>query len=125
MVARAAPPRQRRPLAEVAAEVARGEAGAEELHQTFLAATVWCEAGERPGFVAIGAAGDGLIPVFTSPEQLARARGAVAWFSTTGADVLGLVPEGYDIALDMAGDAPLRLRMGALRTVLRPVVGWG
>ena len=53
----------------------------------------------------------------------ARARGAVAWFSTTGADLLGLLPEGYDIGLDLAGETPLRLRPSALRPVVE--VSWG
>ena len=125
LTATPASPRPTRPLGEVASDVAEGRASPEELHEAFVTATVWCEAGESPGFVAMGTAGSGLIPVFSSPEQLARARGAVAWFSTTGADVLSLVPEGYDVALDIAGDAPLRLRMAALRAEVRPVIGWG
>ena len=113
-----------RPLAEVAADVAAGGAGAEELHAAFLAATVYCEAGDAPGFVAVGPPGAGLIPVFSSEAELARARGAVAWFSTTGADLLSQVPEGYDLGLDLAGDAPLKLRPAALRAATAVEVDW-
>ena len=112
-----------RPLAKVAQDAAEGRASAAELHEAFLAATVYCEAGDKPGFQAVGRPGAGLIPVFTSEVELARARGAVAWFSTTGADLLGLLPEGYDIGLDLAGETPLRLRPSALRPVVE--VSWG
>lgn len=66
-----------------------------------------------------------MVPVFSSERELVRARGPVRWFATTGADVLGLLPEGYDIVLDMAGDFPLRLRSAALRRHTRTEVGWG
>jgi hypothetical protein len=42
----------------------------------------------------------------------------VRWFSTTGTDLLALLPDGYDIALDVAGPSPLRLRPAALRSVV-------
>ena len=113
-----------RPLAEVAADVAAGRAAAEDLPASFLAATVYCEAGEAPGFLAVGPPGSGIIPVFSSEAELARARGAVAWFSTTGADLLSQVPDGYDLGLDLAGDAPLRLRPAALAAGTAIQVGW-
>ena len=53
------------------------------------------------------------MPVFSSVEQLALARGPVGWFSTTGADLLAQLPAGYDLVLDIAGQHPLRLRPGA------------
>jgi hypothetical protein len=56
----------------------------------------------------------GVIPVFSSPEQLALARGTVAWFAVTGNELLDIVPEGYDVLLDMGGSAPLRLRTSAM-----------
>jgi hypothetical protein len=90
----------------VAGEFAAGRATPPELHQAFLSATVFCEAGERPGFVAVGPPGDGFIPVFSSGAELARARGPVKWFSTTGADLFGLLPDGYDLILDSAGADP-------------------
>ena len=75
---------------------------------------VYCERAEHPGLRALGAAHAGVVPVFSSPEQLALASGAVPWFSVTGAELLGLLPAGYDLVLDLAGPAPLRLRPGAL-----------
>jgi hypothetical protein len=41
-----------------------------------------------------------LIPVFTSLEQFALFTGGKAWFSTTGADALGLLPPGLDVWVD-------------------------
>lgn len=108
-----------------AAAVGAGRAQPQELHEAFLVASVFCEAGEKPGFVAVGSPGSGLIPVFSSEHELLRALGHVAWFATTGADVLGLLPEGYDIVLDMAGDSPLRLRPSALERATKTEVGWG
>lgn len=112
-------------LAEVAADVASGRASPHELHEVFLAARVFCEAGEQPGFVVVGPPGKRLIPVFSSEHELIRARGPVRWFATTGVDLIGLLPDGYDIGLDMAGDTPLRLRPAALRPATMTEVGWG
>lgn len=107
-------------LADVARDVALGAAGAGELHEAFLAAIVYCERAERPGFRALGAPRTGVVPVFSSPEQLALARGTVPWFSVTGAELLDLLPSGYDLVLDIAGSTPLRLRPQALTA--RPVL---
>jgi hypothetical protein len=103
-----------RSLADVAAGVAAGAATAAELHEALLATTVYCERGERPGFLALGTPGGGVVPVYSSPEQLALARGTVDWFAMTGADLLTELPDGYDLLLDMGGSAPLRLRTDAL-----------
>ena len=112
-------------MGDVAAEVAVGRASPQELHEAFLAASVFCEAGEKPGFIAVGSPGSGFVPVFSSERELLLARGPVLWFATTGADALGLLPEGFDIVLDMAGDSPLRLRPAALERGTKTEVGWG
>lgn len=91
-----------------------------QLHTAFLTSVVYCERGDAPGFRALGSPRAGVVPVFSSPEQLALARGAVRWFSMTGAALLDLVPAGYDLLLDMGGPAPLRLRPDALTA--RPVI---
>jgi hypothetical protein len=101
-------------LADVARDVALGSAAPSRLHEVFLAAVVYCERSANPGFQALGAQRAGVIPVFSSPDQLALACGAVPWFSMTGADLLDQLPQGYDLVLDMAGPAPVRLRPGAL-----------
>lgn len=103
-----------RSLADVARDVAAGDATSIELYAAFLNSTVYCERGDRPGFRALGAAGDGLIPIYTSSEQLALARGTVGWFAVTGAELLDLLPAGYDLLLDQGGSAPVRLRPAAL-----------
>jgi hypothetical protein len=101
-------------LADVARDVALGAAAPSRLHEAFLAAVVYCERGPNPGFQALGPPWAGVVPVFSSPDQLALACGTVPWFSMTGADLLDQLPEGYDLVLDIAGSTPLRLRPGAL-----------
>ena len=110
-------------LADVARDVARGVADFRRLHEVLLAAVVYCERGADPGFRALGVPHAGVVPVFSSVEQLALARGTVAWFSLTGADLLDQLPAGYDLMLDIAGPAPLRLRAGAMTT--RPAISLG
>lgn len=107
-------------LADAARDVALGYATPAQLHATFLASVVYCERADTPGFRALGAPRAGVVPVFSSPEQLALARGTVPWFSVTGAALLDLVPIGYDLLLDMGGSFPLRLRTDALTA--RPAI---
>jgi hypothetical protein len=101
-------------LADIARDVARDVADSRQLHDALLSAVVFCERGAAPGFRALGPPQAGLVPVFSSVEQLALARGAVPWFSMTGADLLAQLPPGYDLILDIAGPAPLRLHPDAL-----------
>lgn len=103
-----------RSLAAVARDVSAGIATPADLHAAFLAATVYCERGAQPGFRALGVPGEGLVPVYSSPEQLALARGTVDWFALTGSELLDLLPAGYDLLLDQGGPAPTRLRPAAL-----------
>jgi hypothetical protein len=113
---------------ELASAVRRwldGSAGVEKLHRAFLSATVFLQAGDRPGLMAVGFPPDGLVPVWTSEVELARSVGASSWFSTTGADLLSLLPACYDLLLDPDGDAALRLRPSALRREPAVTVGWG
>ncbi len=100
-------------LADTARDVALGVGDSGRLHEVFLAATVYCERGADPGFRALGVPDAGIVPVFSSVEQLALARGTVAWFSVTGAELLAQLPAGYDLVLDIAGPHPLRLHPGA------------
>lgn len=107
-------PTPQRFLADVARDVATGVATAEELHRLLLSATIYCERGERPGFKALGSPGGGAVEIYSSLEQLALARGTVPWFSLSGADLLDLLPAGYDLLLDLGGESPLRLSTDAL-----------
>jgi hypothetical protein len=102
-------------LADTARDVALGVADSSRLHEAFLAATVYCERGSDPGFRALGVPDAGVVPVFSSIEQLALALGTVGWFSMTGADLLAQLPSGYDFLLDIAGAHPLRLHPAAAR----------
>jgi hypothetical protein len=101
-------------LADTARDVAQGVVESARLHEVLLAATVYCERGADPGFRALGVPHAGVVPVFSSVEQLALARGTVGWFALTGADLLAQLPAGYDLVLDIAGPQPLRLRTGAM-----------
>lgn len=108
-------------LADVARDVALGAVPPVTLHEAFLTATVYCQRGSVPGFRALGSPRAGVVPVFSSPEQLALASGTVPWFAMTGADLLDQLPPGYDLVLDIAGSTPLRLRTAALTA--RPAIG--
>lgn len=110
-------------LADTARDVALGVADSARLHEVLLDSTVYCERGSVPGFRALGVPDAGVVPVFSSVEQLALARGAVGWFSMTGADLLTQLPAGYDVVLDIAGPQPLRLRTAA--TSLHATVSLG
>ena len=107
-------------LAATAARFAAGQADGAELSAAFCAATVFAVAAERPG--ALAPAG-GALPVFTSLAELGRCAGPVRWLSTTGEDLLRLLPPGADLLLDAAGETPLRLSGDAVGRTL--VLGAG
>ena len=70
---------------------------------------------EPPGLVAVGEPGRGHVLAFTSLDELARQAGECDWLRTTGDDLLALVPDGYGVVVDVAGDHPLALPASALR----------
>ena len=45
---------------------------------------------------------------------MARRLGECDWLRTTGDDLLSLVPDGYGVVVDVAGDHPLALPASAL-----------
>ncbi len=101
-------------LAVTAQDFLAGKCEAPQLHEAFTRATVYCQAAERPGFVATGEQDRGWVPVFSSLSELARYAVArdqpdMGWFSTTGADVLDLLPEGYGLVLDPLSEHCLTL----------------
>lgn len=112
-----APSHERNDVAGIAHGVVTGAASAVQLHEALIGATIYCERADTPGFLAWGDGGHGLVPAFTSPAQLALARGDVPYFAVLGVDLLNLLPEGYDLLLDIAGDVPLRLSMDAVGRV--------
>lgn len=103
------------PFSDVARAFDAGEVDAHAVHDAFLQSRFWCEAGDRPGLQALGAPGAGVVPAFTSEAELVRARGAVRWFSTTGGDLLDLLPDRYELVVDIQSEAPLRLRSAAVQ----------
>jgi hypothetical protein len=48
--------------------------------------------------------------VFSSVDELAAARGPADWFSTTGAELLAILPDEYDMLLDVAGPESLWIK---------------
>lgn len=121
----------------------RGEASPQDVFEAFLEAQVHCERPEEPGFLTVavpeGTAGRQaahprsrlldlidvppeepepparVVPVFSSLEQFALFTSGGAWFSTTGADVLDLLPTGLDVWLDPAAEHAVRLSSAAIR----------
>ncbi|MBT3166166.1 SseB family protein [Streptomyces sp. Vc74B-19] len=137
-------------LVEVVRRAKNGEASPHDVFETFLQARVYCERPDNPGFLTVTASevpGEDdhaprgsrildlavvsdttaptqqparLVPVFTSLEQFALFTGGGAWFSTTGADVLDLLPPGLDVWLDPAAEHAVRLASAA--TKIEPVL---
>ncbi|WP_238698208.1 SseB family protein [Streptomyces sp. E5N91] len=122
-----------------------GRASPQEVFDAFIHARVYCEQPEDPGFLTVAApdptAADApprsrildlvtttdaapsparLVPVFTSLEQFELFTGGGAWFSTTGADLLDLLPPGLDVWLDPAAKHAVRLASAA--TAVEPVL---
>ncbi len=126
-------------LVETVRRAKCGEASPQDVFDTFLRTRVYCERPEVPGFLTVIApdspAADAsprsrildlatatvpeppqarLVPVFTSLEQFQLFTGGGAWFSTTGTDLLGLLPPGVDAWLDPAAEHTVRLASAAV-----------
>ncbi|MCZ2525919.1 SseB family protein [Streptomyces sp. HB2AG] len=115
MIYSASQDKAERDLPAVVGAAVRGEASAQELLDVWLGATVFCQRPDRPGMWVAETEDGPVVGVCSSLEELARFAGVVEWFSTTGADLLSLLPPGVDIVLDPAGPCPVRLHPGALR----------
>ncbi|MEV5933743.1 SseB family protein [Streptomyces sp. NPDC052079] len=134
-------------LAETVRRAKCDEASPQNVFDAFVRARVYCERPQKPGFLTITApeppAGDApprsrildlatptadpatptparLVPVFTSLEQFQLFTDGGAWFSTTGADLLDLLPPGLDVWLDPAAEHTVRLASAA--TAREPVL---
>jgi hypothetical protein len=132
-----------RDLVDVVRRAREAKASPQDVFEAFVRARVYCERPEEPGFLTVPAptdvAGHGaggprsslldlvaddpppraanrLVPVFTSLEQFALFAGEGPWFSTTGADVLGLLPPRLDVWLDPASEHAVRLASAAVGT---------
>jgi len=104
-----------RPLAEVAAAVKRGEATAAELFETFVRSRLYLPRPPRPGVHVMELGGRRIVPVFSSELELAGFAGLVDWFSTDGLDLLGMLPDGVVLGLDVASPHRLHLNPAAVR----------
>ncbi|NYI07231.1 SseB family protein [Allostreptomyces psammosilenae] len=109
-------------LGELARRALADELTPGEFRAAFHAARVYCPAPERPGLVPLDLPdGERIVPVFSSPRTLGTLLGAAGrYFSTTGEDLLDLLPEGYDLLLDPGDETSLRLRAAALRPPTPP-----
>ncbi|MEU1050609.1 hypothetical protein ABZ400_36515 [Streptomyces sp. NPDC005897] len=133
-------------LAETVRRAKGGRASPQDVFDAFIQARVYCERPEQPGFLTVAApqpaAGDAspgsrilelatttpcptpsptrLVPVCTSLEQFELFTGGGAWFSTTGADLLDLLPPGLDVWLDPAAEHAVRLASSV--TAVKPVL---
>ncbi len=107
--------RPSRPLAVVAAEVKAGAGRVEELFESFVRSRLYLPRPPAIGLRTLQVRGRRVVPVFSSEEELARFAGRVDWFSTDGLDLLGLVPTGMTIGLDMAAPHRLQLDPAAVR----------
>ena len=105
-------------LSVAAADVFAGVATPQELLDVLPVSTVFREAPEGPGVRTVDTPEGPVVPVYSSPLQLARARGAMDWFSTSVMDLGVPLPDGHDLALDPAGDYPVRLQTAALQAAV-------
>jgi hypothetical protein len=105
------------PLARAAALFATGHLDSVAFAAAFATGEVYAvrpPPPAPPGLVAVGEPGAGHVLVFTSVDEMARRAGECDWLRTTGDDLLALVPDGYGLVVDVAGDHPLALPASAL-----------
>ena len=105
------------PLARAAEAFAAGLMDSASFATSFAAGEVYAvrpPSPAPPGLVAVGEPGGGLVLVFTSLDELGRRAGECDWLRTTGDDLLSLLPDGYGLLVDAAGEHPLVLPASAL-----------
>jgi hypothetical protein len=90
------------------------DATARQLLDAFSAATIFSPAPARPGVVVLDFDGTNVVPVFSSRELLDEFTPG-DWFSTTGLDLLDLLPAGVRLALDPNGPHPLLIDPAATK----------
>lgn len=91
-------------LVAVCRAVRAGQETPAAFDAAFMRATVYVERQpSRPGVVARRMPGKGSwVLAFSTEQRLGQACGEVAWLSTTGADLLDLLPRGLGVLLDVA-----------------------
>lgn len=89
----------------VARDVWAGSRSPEGFYAAFAESTVYAQRPERPGLMIADLAARGRwTVVFSSLERLAAYAGECEYLSTSGADLLELVPEGVGVLLDPADE---------------------
>ena len=110
-------------LGEARSRFANGEVTAAEFHARFLTSRVFFLTGEQPSLVVFGEPPGGVAPAFSALSELARfvlSRPELAtqenqWASTVGAEILEIVPAGYNITLDPTSPEPVTIPSDARR----------
>ncbi|MFC9255373.1 SseB family protein [Amycolatopsis thailandensis] len=109
-------------LAVVAQEVRDGKRGPGELTDVFAGAIVYAQRPEKPGLwvTDLGERGRWML-VFSTLERLARHAWDCDYLSTTGADLLELVPPGIGLMVDPHEDHrfPILSRMAPQDVIAR------
>jgi hypothetical protein len=111
------------PLARTAAAFAAGSLDSAAFAAAFAAGPVYAlrpPSPAPPGLLAVGEPGAGHVLAFTSLDELGRQAGECDWLRTSGDDLLALVPDGYGVLVDAAGERPLLLPATALRRGTTP-----
>jgi len=98
---------------------------ATSLLDAFLPATVYSPSPPDPGVIVLNIDGTPAVPVFSTEQLLADFAGDCDWFSTTGLDLLGLLPTGVHIAFDPNGMHPLLIDPAATRLEYTVIVSGG
>ena len=112
-------------LASAAASFVAGSLDSVTFAEAFATGQVYAERPPPPappGLLAVGEPGSRHVLVFTTLDQLGRHTGECDWLSTTGADLLALLPDGCGLLVDPAGDHPLVLPPSALRRGAAPAL---
>ncbi|MGH9244442.1 MAG: SseB family protein [Acidimicrobiales bacterium] len=104
-----------RPLEEVPADVKQGKASIFELFDAFMRSRLFLPRPPKPGLATVEIRGQRVVRVFSSEVELARFAGKAKWFSTDGFDLLGMLPKGVTLGLDIASPHRLQLNPAAVR----------
>ena len=110
-------------LGDVRSRFANGDITASEFHAHFLTSRIFFLTEDRPSLMVLGDPPGGVAPVFSALSELARfvlTRPELAtqenrWASTVGAEILQLVPPGYDITLDPTSSEAVTIPYDARR----------
>lgn len=111
----------------VAQRVWAGALPPEEFHAVFAVSVVWAKRPPRPGVLVTEIPGRGAWTLtFSSLERLAAHSGECDYLSTTGADLLDLVPFGVGVMVDPDDEHrfPVLTRMASAEAVSQVWTRW-